>query len=47
MYRSGKISFIAMLPVLRLNDYMGGDQFEEVVHDHSCSYLVADILRFF
>ena len=47
MYCSVEIGFIAIFPILRLNDHMGGDQFEEIVHDQSCSDLVADILRFF
>ena len=42
-----KVYLVVILSVFLMNDYMGSNQFIEVVHDQSGNYFVADILRFF
>ena len=49
MYRNSKVDSIVILSlfVLLMNDYMGSNQFREVVHDQAGDNFVEDILHFF
>ena len=47
MDSDSKVYLVAMLSVLLMNDYMGSNQFREVVHDQAGDNFVADILHFF
>ena len=47
MDSDSKVYLVAMLSVLLMNDYMGSNQFREVVHDQAGDNFVEDILHFF
>ena len=47
MDSDSKVYLVVMLSVLLMNDYMGSNQFREVVHDQAGDNFVADILHFF
>ena len=47
MYCNSKVDSIAILSLFLPDDDIGSDHFGDVVHDQSCNYFVADILRFF
>ena len=47
MDSDSKVYLVVMLSVLLMNDYVGSNQFREVVHDQAGDNFVADILHFF
>ena len=47
MDSDSKVYLVVMLSVLLMNDYMGSNQFREVVHDQAGDNFVEDILHFF
>ena len=47
MNSDSKVYLVVILFVLLMNDYMGSNQFREVVHDQAGDNFVEDILHFF